>query len=91
MTTIHTFESTGEAYDAVQCSDQIKKGDLLLVQSEKVVGIAYTWPFAVTLEHGSLHHIARNEDGAKIIEEFAVPFAEACELATDLGYTVNPR
>lgn len=53
--TIHTFESTGEAYDACQCDDRIKNGDTLLIPSEGVVGIADTWPVAVTLAYGDLH------------------------------------
>lgn len=51
----HYFPSTAQAYDACQCDDSIKKGDLLVIESEKVVGIADTWPVAVTDERGSLH------------------------------------
>jgi hypothetical protein len=52
---IHQFESTGQAYDACQCDENIKRGDLLLIVSERVVGIADTWPVAVTVNHGRLH------------------------------------
>ena len=51
----HTFDSTSGAYDATQCDDTIRNGDILLVESERVVGLAATWPVAVTVEHGSLH------------------------------------
>ena len=51
----HIFSNTGEAYDATQCSDLVRTGDLLLIPSERVVGVAYTWPFAVTVERGALH------------------------------------
>lgn len=53
--TVHTFETTGEAYDACQCDDAIHNGDVLLIPSEGVVGIADTWPVAVTFEAGKLH------------------------------------
>lgn len=64
----HEFESTGEAYDATQTEDAIKDGDLLLIPSERVVGIADTWPVAVTVEFGKLHTIV---DGATLAEHFA--------------------
>lgn len=51
----HTFDSTAEAYDATQCSDDIETGAPLLVESEQVVGLAYTWPFAVTVAAGEFH------------------------------------
>ena len=34
MTKIHTFASTGEAYDASQCQDDIHGGDVLVVTGE---------------------------------------------------------
>ena len=54
---MHTFDSTREAYNATQCRDDIKKGDILLIPSEGVVGIADTWPFAVSSKRGELHGI----------------------------------
>lgn len=51
----HTFRSTGEAYDACQCDENVAKGDLLLIPSEHVIGVADTWPFAVTDICGHLH------------------------------------
>lgn len=54
--TVHTFDSTGEAYDASQTRDDIKDGDVLSVPSEKVVGIlCEAWPVAVTKERGAFH------------------------------------
>lgn len=54
-TRIHTFDSTQEAYDACQCDESIKDGDILLIPSEGVVGLAGTWPVAVTVKYGELH------------------------------------
>lgn len=51
----HEFENTKDAYDATQCDEEVKDGELILVESEKVVGVVWTWPFAVTEEKGELH------------------------------------
>ena len=56
MNMIHHFQTTGEAYDACQCDETITSGDVLVILPEGVVGIADTWPVAVTLNHGNLHH-----------------------------------
>ena len=58
---IHYFESTREAYDATMCGENfatkedIKLGDLLVIESEEVIGVADAWPYAITEEHGELH------------------------------------
>lgn len=52
---IHEFTSTREAYDASQC--YVPTGDVLYVPSEGVVGVSYTWPFAITKEQGDLHGV----------------------------------
>lgn len=52
---VWTFESTGDAYDACQVRDDIEDGDVLVIERERVIGIAYTWPFALTEEYGELH------------------------------------
>lgn len=55
---IHVFETSGNAYDAVQTDDRIATGDLLLIMDEAIVAVAMTWPFAVTAEAGHLHQVA---------------------------------
>ncbi len=53
---VHTFESTGEAYDASQCDDNIVDGDVLAIPGERVVGFLYeAWPVAVTVDVGVFH------------------------------------
>lgn len=86
MITIHYFETTGDAYDEVQCNERIKKHDLLWIPSEEVIGIAYTWPFAVTKNIGKLHRIAPDASGDSVRQEFAASIAEANILASILGY-----
>jgi len=51
------FESTGAAYDAAMSDDTIQTGDVLVITGEGVIGLADTWPVAVTLEAGQLHHV----------------------------------
>lgn len=58
----HYFESSAEAYDATQIGesdrgDRVEFGDILIIPSEKIVGVCDTWPFAVTKECGSLHAV----------------------------------
>ena len=54
---IHAFASTGNAYDAVQTDETIAAGDTLLILDERVVGVAMTWPFAITAEPGKVHAV----------------------------------
>jgi hypothetical protein len=56
-TGIHQHRDTEEAYDAVQCREDYKTGDTLLIEDAGVVGIVYTWPVAVTVETGGLHGV----------------------------------
>lgn len=85
----HRFGSTGEAYDDCQCDENIKDGDTLVIRSERVVGVADTWPFAVTKEHGSLHALS-NDATPELIGKNKPALAEgwiaAVAKAKELGY-----
>tara|TARA_Y100000389_G_C17333448_1_gene449354 strand:+ start:246 stop:620 length:375 start_codon:yes stop_codon:yes gene_type:complete len=65
---VWTFTSSGRAYDMTQCDDDLKNGDVLLIPSEKVVGITNTWPFAITKKLGQLHGV---KEGFKIEDLFS--------------------
>ena len=55
--TAHNFDSTGDAYNASQCDDTIRDGDVL-GGPERERGRrapARAWPTAVTAEHGAFH------------------------------------
>lgn len=82
--TVHRFDSTGEAYDATQCDENIQRGDILLIESERVVGVADTWPFAVTPTHGHLHALASDASSQAIRDEFLIPIAKAHTIAATL-------
>lgn len=92
---IHAFVSTGNAYDAVQTDETIAAGDTLLILDERVVGVAMTWPFAITAEAGKLHAVC--EPGARetlghIEKALAVPdgsITRACRLARTLGFVTD--
>jgi hypothetical protein len=59
--TTHYFSSTTDAYDACmtgvhpETTDPVRDGDILIIESERVIGLCDTWPVAVTAEHGALH------------------------------------
>ena len=92
---LHGFATTGNAYDACQCDEAIGKGDTLIVLSESVVGIAWTWPIAVTATNGALHQI--KDDPRSSLAELAATFdmrvedvSEAVALAQALGFALDP-
>ena len=58
MLKVHEFDSSGQAYDRCQCDSSISDGDILLISSECVVGVAWTWPTAVTQVFGELHSLS---------------------------------
>jgi hypothetical protein len=62
MTPLHTFDDTTDAYDDCQCNEGIGRGDVLHIPTEQVVGLADTWPVAVTVQHGELHTLAPELD-----------------------------
>jgi hypothetical protein len=47
--------STGEAYNLSNCDERWATGTVFVVESERVVGVAWAWPLAVTAERGALH------------------------------------
>lgn len=92
---LHAFETTGNAYDAVQTDDQIKSGDTLIILTERVVGVAYAWPLAVTAEAGKLHPVAPK--AGETMEQLAKTFSLSEEdltaaiiMARALGFDLDP-
>lgn len=64
------FATTKEAYDATQ-TGEAPLGSVLLIPSEGVVGLAWTWPVAVTVASGELHQVADVFQADNIIAEAA--------------------
>lgn len=95
---IHTFDTSGEAYDHSMigtyyngaASVEVKRGDVILVPSEKVAGVVDTWPIAASKECGALHYL---RDGLTIYdvkdldEEVVEGYLKALEYANHLGWT----
>ncbi|MEU9050100.1 hypothetical protein AB0D37_06805 [Streptomyces sp. NPDC048384] len=85
---VHHFQDTTEAYDATQCREDIRDGDVLVIESENVVGLSWTWPFALTDAHGELHKLTADprtyNDGM-----FAAGVEAAEQVAKELGVTLN--
>jgi hypothetical protein len=82
---VHKFDNTGDAYDACQCDDDINTGDVLVIEPEGVVGIAWVWPFALTAAHGALHTLNDGADPTTMDDgKFAAGVAEARKLMADM-------
>jgi hypothetical protein len=88
---VHEFDDSGEAYDALQCDDNIKEGDVLVVRSERVVGVAVeAWPVAVTTEWGAFHGTKSKWDWSKVSNsgglemDYGVSHALAVRLALEV-------
>lgn len=88
---VHEFETSGEAYDACQCDETIANGDVLLIASEGVVGVADTWPVAVTFAYGKLHTPGEGYTLAACLEGRAaasgIHFAKV--IAERLGFEIR--
>ena len=96
---IFTFPTTGEAYDGCMCGipeydddlngdKEIKCGDILMIPSEKVIGVCDTWPIAVTKEHGQLHLLKEGVtfDHAGLDDEVVKGLHEALVIAQAKGW-----
>jgi hypothetical protein len=91
---IHYFGSTEEGYDDSQCRDDIKFGDILVVESEQVVGFLLSaWPLAVTEEHGEFHSKDPNYPWSSFVVEKGIDYpasiAKAMEIAKEKGWKVS--
>lgn len=88
---VHRFDgTTAGAYDATQCRDDIRDGDVLVVKAEGVVGfLAAAWPVAITEARGEFHGLkvpAREyEDG-----RYAASAERAEQIADELGFPWQP-
>ena len=97
---VHTFPSSGSAYNGCQTNENIHDGDIIHVPSEGVVGLAGTWPAAVTKNYGQLHAYGSDVhdnpsilDGPKKDYEDKITarhFLQALEFARQHGYETGP-
>ncbi len=89
--TIHWFDTCAEAYRGCQESDgQIRSGDVICVEGEKVVGIVGSWHIAaVTINRGAFQPY---KPGTKILslpkhEQEGIPRAQ--NVAAMRGWKVQ--
>lgn len=86
----HTFDSSAEAYDATQCRDDIRDGDVLLVPSEGIVAILRgAWPVALTAAHGELHTLTKAADAIDG-GRYKASVQAAVQAAAQLGVELAP-
>lgn len=84
---IYQYSTSGQAYDAIMCeADGIKTGDIVVIKSERVVGLAWAWPIAVTAEHGELHLTNKPISAIADCEITADQIEAACTVARLYGY-----
>jgi len=95
---IHRFSDTATAYDATQTgynedsSLTVRNGHVLVIESEQVVGLCDTWPYAVTEHSGSLHKVTADgwagmvQDGTVTLEQLRTAAAQAAQL----GFPLDP-
>lgn len=87
---IYTFETVAQAYDATQC--ELPKGAVVVIPSKGVVGLAWTWPIAVTAAEGDdddcLHGIATGYEKQILAEAgwCRQEIVAAVKEAIDRGY-----
>lgn len=94
---IHVYNTTAYAYDETQTNAEIRSGDVVIAESEGVVGILdEAWPFAITEAHGEFHgppeksaHLIR--DGRYSVESLTVALAEAYERGFPVSHLNSPR
>ncbi|MFK0108534.1 hypothetical protein [Streptomyces sp. NPDC091217] len=85
---VHRFESTADAYDSTQVREDIRDGDVLVIESERAVGFLRTaWPVVITAEYGELHRI---EGDPRTLDDgrYAESVEAAEEIAREHGFAL---
>ena len=59
MHRVHHFWTSSDAFDASLAEGEIRGGDVLVVVGERIVGLAFTDPIAITVNAGALRAAAR--------------------------------
>jgi hypothetical protein len=82
------FFDSADAYNQTQWNEAIRNGDILMIKSEQVIGIADTWPVAVTKAFGSLHAVAPDADLLEHEElvKYRTSILIARKMAAELGW-----
>lgn len=95
--TVHRFTDTDTAYDVTQSEERhhmgIRDGDVLVVESEGVVGVlANNWPIALTAAHGQFHLAAERYNIREMNDGRYAASGDAAErVAAELGLSLLPH
>lgn len=95
--TVYRFTDTDTAYDVTQSEERhhmgIRDGDILVVESEGVVGVlANNWPIALTEAHGQFHLAAERYNIRTMNDgRYAVSGDTAERVAAELGLPILPQ
>ena len=81
MHRVHHFDTTEAAYEASLNEWDVREGDVLVIEAERVVGLGSTDPIAITFVAGALKTIA-----AMTRDEL---LAELVHGAPEIGYAVD--
>lgn len=88
------FRSTEEAYNQTQTDETLVKGTVLVIPSEQVVGLADTWPIAITQKNGELHTVSAETDHLDYLARRGFTLAHvqmAVATAIAQGWPVSDR
>ena len=89
---IHSFSYSSTAFDAANINLSVQNGDVLVVESEQIVAVACTWPFAVTVNRSEMNDFTLDEPITKpqVLMDFVNSIRAAVAEAKRLNYEVNP-
>ena len=87
---IHHCDSTFAA--GALCEDgTASPGDILFIQSERVVGVAMPKPYAITVRAGTFAILPEGQDGDSIRQQFASALLTAQQLAQAMAIRLDPH
>jgi hypothetical protein len=81
--------SSSEAANILCQTGKAGMGDIFIVESERIVGVADAWPFAVTIHAGALHSIDACSDATR--RQFAASIVAAERIAKEIGRKRDPQ
>ena len=94
MAKVWEFYTTGEAYNASQCRDEIKDGDILLVPNEAAAAVLVrAWPVAVSPKTaGEAFHTLEDGTEWETFEEGKyLPSLALLDMALDAAIAVRKK
>lgn len=87
---IHHCDSTFTARDLCE-DDTASPGDIVLIQSERVVGVATPTPYAITVRAGTIAILPEGQDGDSIRQQFASALLTAQQPAQAIPIRQDPH